>query len=58
MIKLFKSDPVKKLRKAYHDKLEAAMRAQRNGDIETYSMITVEAEKIYQEIQAIENVGT
>ena len=57
MFKLFKSDPLKKLRHAYHEKLEAAMLAQRNGDIESYSMISVEAEDLLKEIQALENTA-
>ena len=58
VFKLFRKDPVKKLRKAYQEKLEAAMHAQRNGDIEGYSMLTVEADKMYQEIRAIETTSS
>ena len=54
MLNLFKSDPVKKLRKSYQAKLEEAMNAQRRGDIESYSMISVEAESLLKEIQALE----
>lgn len=46
MFSIFKSDPVKKLRKAYYDKLEQAMSAQRKGDIESYSRLSSEAEDI------------
>ena len=54
MFSLFKKDPIKKLNKTYEAKLEQAMHAQRNGDIKSYSMLTEEAEKINQEILAIE----
>ena len=54
MFSLFKKDPIKKLNKTYEAKLEQALHAQRNGDIKSYSMLTEEAEKINQEILAIE----
>ncbi len=55
MFSFLKKDPAKKLQKAYEAKLEQAMHAQRNGDIESYSMITAEAENIRQDIQELEN---
>ena len=55
MFSIFKKDPVKKLNKLYEAKLEQAMHAQRNGDIQSYAMITAEAEKISVQIQALEN---
>ena len=57
MFSIFKKDPIKKLNKAYEAKLEQAMHAQRNGDIKSYSMITVEAEKIANQIQELENLA-
>jgi len=54
MFSIFKTDPIKKLNKAYEAKLEQAMHAQRNGDIKSYAMITAEAELIANEIQALE----
>ncbi|GLS26619.1 DUF6435 family protein [Marinibactrum halimedae] len=54
MFSLFKTDPTKKLKKAYSAKLEQAMQAQRNGDIRTYSQLTYEAEEIDKKIQEIE----
>jgi len=54
MFSIFKSDPKKKLRKAYDILLERAMLLQRKGDIMGYSKLTAEAEAIWQEIQAIE----
>ena len=54
---LFKKDPTKKLNKAYKAKLEQAMNAQRNGDIESYSTLTAEAEKIYAQIEQIEKTA-
>jgi len=46
MLKLFKKDPKAKFHKAYLNVLESAMKAQRNGDIKTYSILTEKAEKI------------
>ena len=53
MFSFLKSDPIKKLQKQYDAKLEQAMKAQRNGDIRSYSEITAEAEKIYHDIQRL-----
>ena len=53
MFGLFKSDPSKKLRKTYDMKLEQAMHAQRKGDIKTYSMLTAEAEALWEQIEAL-----
>ena len=53
MFSLFKKDPIKKLDKIYLSKLEAAMLAQRNGDIKAYSMITAEAEEIRLKIDEL-----
>ena len=55
MFSFLKSDPVKKLKKDYQKKLAEAMSAQRNGDIKTYSKLTGESEKIWAEIQILEN---
>ncbi|MBT0586246.1 DUF6435 family protein [Alteromonas oceanisediminis] len=52
MFGLFKSDPTKKLRKAYDAKLEQAMHAQRKGDIRLYSQLTQEAEALWKEIES------
>ena len=54
MFGLFKSDPTKKLRKRHAALQEKAMHAQRNGDIKTYSMLTAEAETLWQEITKLE----
>jgi hypothetical protein len=51
MFNLFKADPQKKLQKAYEDKLSEAMKAQRNGDIRTYSALQEEAEAIYAKLE-------
>lgn len=58
MFKLFKSDPIKKLRKSYSDTLTEAMQAQRNGNIRLYSELTAKAEQTYQEIKALEESKT
>lgn len=54
MFDFLKSDPTAKLRKEYEKKLSTAMHAQRNGDIKTYSLLSEEAQEIYQRIQAAE----
>jgi len=51
MIKLFKKDPSKKIKKAYEAKLSEAMHAQRNGDIRGYSSLSKEADELYQQLQ-------
>ena len=56
MFSLFKSDPVKKLRKAYDIKLEEPMLLQRNGDIRNYSTKTAEAEAIWAQIEVLEEL--
>ena len=54
MFSFLKRDPVKKLRGEYHKKLEAAMHAQRNGDIRSYSFLTQEAETIREKLEVAE----
>ena len=54
MFGLFKSNPAKRLRKQYDAKLEAAMKAQRNGDIRGYSELTAEAEEIWKQLGPLE----
>lgn len=53
MFGLFKRNPKKKMRKEYDALLEKAMYAQRNGDIRTYSMLTAEAESLWDEIEKL-----
>jgi len=53
MLGFFKSNPEKKLQTEYERLLKEAMQFQRNGDIMSYSTKTAEAEKVYEEIQAI-----
>ncbi|TVP93568.1 MAG: Lacal_2735 family protein [Pseudomonadaceae bacterium] len=54
MFGFLRQDPQKKLRKEYNAKLEAAMTAQRNGDIRTYSMLSQEADALWRELEAME----
>lgn len=53
---LFTRDPVKKLNKAYQQKLEAAMHAMHNGDIRKNAELFVEAEKLREEIEKLEQL--
>lgn len=55
MFGLFKSNPLKKLRKDYDKALQGAMHAQRNGDIRLYSELSTDADKIYQKIKLLES---
>ena len=52
MFGFLKRDPVKKLRKQYLAKLEAAMNAQRNGKIRDYSFLTAEAEALRIQLES------
>lgn len=55
MFSWLKSDPGKKLRKSYDQKLEQAMHAQRNGDMRLYADLTAESEQIWHKIEQLEN---
>lgn len=50
----FKNDPTKKLKKAYQQKMEAAMHALRQGDVRQNALLVAEAEAIKSELDAIE----
>lgn len=54
MFSWFKSNPTKKLKKEYEALLEAAMQAQRNGDIRTYSELSVEASEVHERIKSMQ----
>jgi hypothetical protein len=54
MFGLFKTDPLKKLRKEYDKVLLDAMNAQRNGNIRLYAQLTEQADSIYQKIKLLE----
>ena len=50
----FKSDPTKKLKKAYQQKMEAAMHALRQGDVRQNAELVAEADEIKKAIDAAE----
>lgn len=50
----FKSDPTKKLKKAYQQKMEAAMHALRQGDVRLNAQLVAEAELIKSDIDNLE----
>ena len=50
-VPLFKRDPVKKLKKAYQQKMETAMHAMRRGDVRQNALLVAEAEEIRLEIE-------
>ena len=54
MFGLFSRDPSKKMRKKYDKLLEDAMHAQRRGDIKLYSMLTAEAEALWEQIEKLQ----
>ena len=54
MFGLFKSDPIKKLKKQYEKKSEEAMNAQRNGKMDVFAELSAEVDKIGKEIDALE----
>ncbi|MEH0670002.1 DUF6435 family protein [Vibrio owensii] len=51
MFSFFKNNSVKKLKKRHSMLLEQAMQAQRRGDIRTYSLLTAEAEELFEQIK-------
>ena len=53
MFGLFKKDPAKALEKKHERLLEEAMALQRKGDIKGYAAKTAEAEKVMDEIVAL-----
>ncbi len=53
MFGLFKTDPTRKLQKAYEQKLEQAMHAARNGDMRANASLTEEAEALRAEIDKL-----
>jgi len=57
MFSLFKQDPTKKLKTNYEEKLESAICAQKNGNINGFSMFTEEALNIRKKIQALEKLA-
>lgn len=54
MFGIFKTDPIKKLRKEYDQKLEQAMLSQRNGNLRLFADLTEESEAIWKKIQELE----
>ena len=51
---LFRRDPIKKLQKAYQQKMELAMHAMRRGDVRQNAFLVAEAEKIKADIDALQ----
>lgn len=51
---MFKKDPTKKLKKEFDKKTQEAMQLQRNGKIQEYAKAIEEADKIRQEIEALQ----
>lgn len=55
MFSMFKSDPVKKLKKQLAQKQEQAMLAQRSGDLRKFAVLTEESEALNKEIQQLKS---
>jgi hypothetical protein len=58
MFSFLKSDPVKSMRKDYYNKLELAMLAQRNGDMERYAFLSKEANELHQKLENYKRKNT
>lgn len=54
MFGFLRSNPLKTYKRQYLELLEAAMKAQRNGDIRGYSALTEQAEAIAVKIELLE----
>jgi len=52
MLRFFKKNPAKGLRKQYGQLVEKSFQARRNGNIRLYSELTVEAEEVRSELEA------
>lgn len=57
MFNLFKTDPVKKLRKQYEQKMLEARDLQRKGDIKAFALKTAEADAIMAEMERLSKKG-
>lgn len=55
MFSMFKSDPVKKLKKQLTQKQEQGMLAQRSGDLRKFAAITEESQLLIEEIRRLES---
>jgi len=55
MFSLFKSDPVKKLKKKRSKILADAVEVQRSGDLKKYARMMDEADQLDKEIEALES---
>ncbi|WP_104399746.1 DUF6435 family protein [Vibrio penaeicida] len=55
MFSFFKNNSAKKLKKRHSMLLEQAMQAQRRGDIRSYSLLTAEAEEVFEKIKGMSN---
>ena len=51
---LFRRNPLPKLKKAYEQKLSAAMQAMRDGDVRKNAMLTAEADELKKQIDELE----
>ncbi|MEP4891525.1 MAG: DUF6435 family protein [Aliiglaciecola sp.] len=54
MFGLFKTNPIKKLRKQYDQKLTQAMQAQHDGNMRDYAKFNSEAEDLFDKIEQFE----
>jgi hypothetical protein len=55
MFRFLKADPIKKLQKQYESLMEKAMHAQRNGKIEEYGKLSLDAEKVLKELEKLKS---
>jgi hypothetical protein len=57
MFQFLKTDPAKKVRDKYIRKLAEAVKAQRNGDLNSYATLSEEADALAKSLDALEKVG-
>ena len=53
MFRLLKKSPIEKMENEHKELLTKAFNAQRNGDIQGYSMLTAEAEEVRERLEAL-----
>lgn len=56
MFSFFKSNPIKKYNKIYDTKLKQARDAQRAGNIQAYTTLTEEAQRILKKIEDLQKL--
>lgn len=53
MLSFLRRDPGRRLQKLYEKKVQEAYQAQQNGNVRQYSLLTAEASKLKEELDAV-----